>query len=85
MVRKKSEIKKAFFILDKEKDRFGFYVACVVHEGQNGYFSTKERLYKEKEKSQQLVDYANEINGISKDEAFRLVSGSMSTGEANIQ
>ncbi|VVB60566.1 Uncharacterised protein [uncultured archaeon] len=70
------EKKMALIIVDIEKEN-GEYVACIVKEGEKGYFTTDWRWGTDRQKAQKQADEYNAKMGITKKEAMRLTFQSM--------
>jgi len=64
-------------ILETEIAEDGGYIPCIAVEGERGYYRTDWNWGKDKEQAQKFCDERNELAGISKEEAYKIIMGTM--------
>ncbi len=67
----------AYFIQDTHKAPDGGHIVCIAEEGTKGFASTDWDYGADKSAAQAAIDSLNKRLGMTRTEAFKIVSGSM--------
>ncbi len=73
--------KFVYFINESVTNRNGEYIPCIAIEGVSGYYRTDWYWGKDLKLAEECAEGKNEIRGISREEAIKIVFSTMSFGK----
>ena len=72
-----SNQRMVYFIQETVRTSEGGYIPCIAKEGETGYYPTDWDWGTDLELAEQCAKKKNERMGISEDEAFKIILGTM--------